>query len=108
MNQFSGMFNQNSENIFKQETTQEAATTTTSMIRTVSSMFETTSTNASFTSETTTPVTSTAIARVGETLHALFAHVMALEIDSLTSFMLVLLFSTFMYALVKKCFSYYR
>jgi len=28
MKQFSGMFNQNSENIFKQETTQEAATTT--------------------------------------------------------------------------------
>ena len=107
MNQFSGMFNQNSENIFKQETAHKA-TTTTSMIRAVSSIFGTTSTNASFTSETTTSVTSTAIARVGETLHALFAHVMALEINSLTSFMLVLLFSTFIYALAKKCFSYYR
>jgi len=55
-------------------------------------MFETTSTNASFTSETTTSGTSTAIARVGETLHAIFAHVMALEINSLTSFMLVVYF----------------
>ena len=100
MNQFSGMLNINPQKLF-------VDTTTTTLANTQSSSYimePTSNSNASPTAITSTP----AFARVENLMQALYTEVMESELSSLTTLLMLLLFSTFLYNFSKKCYSYHR
>jgi len=103
MNQFSGMLNINPQKLF-------VDTTTTTLANKQSSSYiiePTSNSNASptaITSITSTP----AFARVENLMQALYTEVMESELSSLTTLLMLLLFSTFLYNFSKKCYSYHR